>query len=74
VRNWQKDIEDAKYNQTEKYEFIKERTKRLEEDAKRKEKMMSVANVGTMKDRDQINDMIFESIKAKLNVLEEFNT
>lgn len=74
LRNWQKDIEDAKYNQTERYEFIKERTKRLEEDAKRKEKMMSVANAGTMQDRDQINDMIFESIKAKLNVLEEFNT
>jgi hypothetical protein len=46
----------------------------LEEEAKRKEKMMSVGNDGTMQDRDQINDMIFESIKAKLNVLEEFNT
>lgn len=74
TRNWQKDIEEHHLNPQEKYEYIKERTKQLEEDAKRKEEMITVAKSGTIEDRDKINDMIFESIKAKLNILEEFNS
>lgn len=74
IRHWQKEIDGAHLNQQEKYEFIKERTKQLEEEAKRKEKIITIAQGGTMEDRDQINEMIFESIKAKLNILEEFNS
>jgi hypothetical protein len=74
IKDWQKEISDSRLNQQEKYEFIKERTKQLEEDAKRKEEMITLAKAGTVQDRDQINDMIFESIKAKLNILEEFNS
>lgn len=74
VRNWQKEIEENHYTQQEKYEYIKEKTKQLEEDAKRKEEMITIAKAGTIEDRDKINDMIFESIKAKLNILEEFNS
>jgi hypothetical protein len=74
IRNWQKDIEEYQLTQQEKYEYIRERTKQLEEDAKRKEEMITFAKAGTIEDRDKINDMIFESIKAKLNILEEFNS
>jgi hypothetical protein len=71
---WKKEIQDSNLTQQEKYEIIREKTKQLEEDAHRKEKMITVAQSGTIQDRDKINDMIFESIKAKLNILEEFNS
>lgn len=74
LRNWNKDIEEQHLNQQEKYAYIKERTKQLEEDARRKEEMITLAKAGTIEDRDKINDMIFESIKAKLNILEDFNS
>lgn len=74
IRNWNKDIEEQHLNQQEKYDYIKERTKQLEEDARRKEEMITLAKAGTIEDRDKINDMIFESIKAKLGILEDFNS
>jgi len=46
----------------------------LEEQALRKEQMLKVKHGGTIKDTDQVNDMIFESIKAKLSILEEINS
>ena len=42
--------------------------------ALRKEQMLKVKHGGTIKDTDQVNDMIFESIKAKLSILEEINS
>lgn len=74
TRGWQKEIEESNLNQQEKYELIKEKTKQLEEDARRKEEMINVARMGTIEDRDKINDMIFESIQAKLNIIKEFNS
>lgn len=72
-KTWKKDIKED-LSQQEKYEIIKDRAKQLEEVALRKEKMLQVTNGGTMKDSDQVNDMIFESIRAKLSILEEINS
>lgn len=74
AQNWKKEIENGNYTQQEKYDLIKEKTKQLETDAKRKEEMITLAKAGTIEDRDKINDMIFESIKAKLSILEDFNS
>lgn len=73
-RNWQKEIEDKKLSQQEKYDYIKEKAKQLETEAKRKEEIITIAKSGTIEDRDQVNEMIFESIKAKLSILENFNS
>jgi hypothetical protein len=74
VRNWKKEMDQNNYTQQEKYDMIKEKTKQLEFEAKRKEEMITIAKAGTIEDRDQVNDMIFESIKAKLSILEDFNS
>lgn len=36
--------------------------------------MLKVTHGGTIKDSDRVNDMIFESIRAKLSILEEINS
>ena len=69
-----KEIEQSELTQQEKYDYIKEKTKQLEAEALRKEQMITIAKSGTIEDRDQVNDMIFESIKAKLSILEDFNS
>lgn len=72
-KTWKKDLKED-LNQQERYELIKDKAKMLEETALRKEKYLQVTNGGTMKDTDQVNDMIFESIRAKLSILEEINS
>ncbi|CAI2363963.1 unnamed protein product [Moneuplotes crassus] len=65
VNDWKKDIEKANLNQKEKYE-------QLEEEARRKEEMAVLGQGGAMDDNDKL--LIFESIKAKLSLMEEFNS
>ena len=72
VGDWQKEIEKANLNQQEKYEYIREKTKQLEEEAKRKEEMALLGQGGTLDENDKL--LIFESIKAKLSLMEEFNS
>lgn len=72
VANWKKEIEKANLNQKEKYEYIKEKTKQLEEEARRKEEMATYGQGGNMDETDKL--LIFESIKAKLSLMEEFNS
>ena len=45
----------------------------LEQTVLMREKVMKAGDGGSIKDNDTINDMIFESIKAKLSVLEDIN-
>lgn len=72
-KTWKQDIK-GDLSQQEKYELIKDRARQLEDMAMRKEKILKVTHGGTIKDSDQINDMIFESIRAKLSILEEINS
>lgn len=74
VNTWKKDVNQKNLNQQEKYELIKDKAKQLEENALRKEQMLKVTHGGTIKDSDQVNDLIFESIRAKLSILEEINS
>ena len=69
-----KAIYSAELSQKEKYEMVRERVRVLEETAKRKEQMLAVTKAATIEKNDQVNDMIFESIKAKLSILDEFNS
>lgn len=72
VKDWKKEIEKANLNQKEKYDYIKEKTRQLEEEARRKEEMAILGQGGNMDDNDKM--LIFESIKAKLSLMEEFNS
>lgn len=72
-QSWKKTME-GDLSQQERYELIKDKAKALEEEALRKEQLLKYAQGGTMKDTDKVNDMIFESIRAKLSILEEINT
>lgn len=72
ANDWKKEIEKANLNQKEKYEFIKEKTRQLEEEARRKEEMAVLGQTTNMNENDKL--LIFESIKAKLSLMEEFNS
>ena len=71
---WKKDINSTDLSKKEKYELVRERVRVLEETAKRKEQILAVTKNGTIDQNDQVNDMIYESIKAKLSILDEFNS
>lgn len=73
-KTWNKDIEANQLNQQEKYDYIRAKAQQLEEDAKRKEKIITVGKSGTIEDRDKVNNMIFESIKAKLSIIDQFHS
>ena len=53
---------------------LREKVRVLEENAKRKEQILAVTKNSTIDQNDQVNDMIYESIKAKLSILDEFNS
>lgn len=71
--SWKKNLRGDMTNK-EKYEMIKDKAKVLEENALMKEAVLKAQSGGSLKETDQVNDMIFESIKAKLSILEEINT
>ena len=56
TKNWTKEIETNQLSQQEKYDYIKEKTKQLEEEARRKEEIITIAKSGTIEDRDKVND------------------
>ena len=49
------------------------KAKDFEEKAKRKQEIMTVNRGATIEDIIEINDMVVESIKAKLEVLNDYN-
>ena len=55
----------------QKYAKIKEKARLLEETAKRKEQMMAIGDGGQIESKGEVNDMIVESIKAKLAILDD---
>ena len=57
----------------EKYEMYLEKAKDFEDKAKRKQEIIGVNKGGTIEDIIQVNDMYVESIKAKLEILNDYD-
>lgn len=68
-RNWQKDLTQSKLSNTEKFDFVKEKAEQLENEAKHKKKFLKVKG-GSIEEQEEVNDLIFESINAKLSLLQ----
>ena len=67
--NWQKDLAESNLSNTERFDFVKEKAKQLEVEAKHKKKFLKVTG-GTIEGQEEVNDLIFESINAKLSMLQ----
>ena len=61
-KTWNKDIEANQLNQQEKYDYIRAKAQQLEEDAKRKEKIITVGKSGIIEDRDKVNNTLLLQI------------
>ena len=64
-------MQDEKLSEKEKYEMIKEKAKAIEEDAKRREKILAVRSQNSVDDTIEVNDMLIDAIKAKLSILDD---
>jgi hypothetical protein len=55
-------------------ELIKERARKIEENAMRKEQMIKMGNKNTVEDTCEVNDMLIDAIKTKLAILDRIDT
>ena len=69
--DWKKDIEKMELQGREKYDVILDKAKEFEEKAKRKQQIIGVSKGATIEDIIELNDMYVESIKAKLELLND---
>lgn len=68
-KNWQQDLEAEKYSKTERYNIVKEKASMLEKTAREKQKYLSLNGGGTARETEEVNDMLFDSLNAKLSLL-----
>jgi hypothetical protein len=66
--NW--DNELSKYDGEDRIYYMKEKARMLEEQAMKKERLMNVNHDDTTYDRAEVNDLIIDSIKAKIALLD----
>ena len=71
ANDWERHLQDQKLSEKEKYEMIKEKAKAIEEDAKRREKILAVRSQNSVDDTIEVNDMLIDAIKAKLSILDD---
>lgn len=69
--NW-KNIKDQNLDDKTKIELLKARTKLIEENAERKEKMNKVKG-SSVEDNVDINDMLIDAIEMKLSILDQID-
>ena len=69
TKDWQADLHAHKLSNTEKFDFVKEKANQLEKLAKDKQKYYAVKG-GTIQEKEEVNDLIFDSINAKLSLLQ----
>ena len=70
MHNWESYREAA--NSEERIESMKERARKIETDAKRKEELIKVSRTIDVPSAMECNDMLIDAIKAKLTVLDNF--
>lgn len=69
--DWSKQIEQV-HDKKERMRFIKNKAQVIEDRAYSKEKVLKQKqNGGTINDTIEVNDMLVESIKAKLAILDD---
>lgn len=69
--DWNKVLNDEKLTPQERYELIKQKAKKIEENAQRKEQLLKAnSNQIEPEQASQVNDMLIEAIKAKLAILD----
>mmetsp|Transcript_22434 Transcript_22434/g.25812 ORF Transcript_22434/g.25812 Transcript_22434/m.25812 type:complete len:126 (-) Transcript_22434:23-400(-) len=73
IDKWQSEITRANMNEQEKIDYIKLKSSQLEEEMNRKEKMMKVSQAATLDDAKTINSFLIDSIKTKLNLLNDMS-
>jgi hypothetical protein len=69
TKDWRSDLHTQKFSNTEKFDFVKEKANQLEKLAKDKQRFYAV-NGGTIQEKEEVNDLIFDSINAKLSLLQ----
>jgi hypothetical protein len=71
--DWKKDFDKMDLHGKEKYDMFIGKAKDFEEKAKRKQEIIGATKGATIEDIIELNDMYVESIKAKLELLNDFN-
>ena len=71
-KDWKKDYDKMDLSGKDKYDMFLGKAKDFEEKAKRKQEIIGVTKGATIEDIIELNDMYVESIKAKLELLNDF--
>ncbi|CDW82839.1 UNKNOWN [Stylonychia lemnae] len=72
--DWRKELSKLDNNGRDRYDMVLEKAKEMEVKAKRKQQIINQAKGGgTVEDIIQVNDMYVESIKAKLELLNDIS-
>ena len=69
--DWKKELE--KFDGDDKINYMKEKARILEEEALRKEQYMKFDQQSTTENRNEVNDLIIDSIKAKIALLDNID-
>lgn len=72
TKDWKKDYDKMDLTGKDKYDMFIGKAKDFEEKAKRKQEIIGVTKGATIEDIIELNDMYVESIKAKLELLNDF--
>lgn len=70
---WQNEITKNNMNDQEKVYYIKLKSHQAEQEMLRKERLMKVNNASSIEDTKMINGILIDSIKTKLNLLNDLN-
>lgn len=71
---WMNEVNKANLNDGEKIDYIKMKSAQLEEELARKEQMMKIKNSNSMNETSKLNSILIDSIKTKLNLLNELKS
>lgn len=69
IDNWHNELMKADLTEAERIEFIKMKSAQMEEDMKRKEALMKLSKSTTIDQTRQIDGILIDSIKTKLDLL-----
>ena len=69
--DWENEIN--KFEGEERINYMKEKARHIEEVALRKEQHLKHGDHQTTEDRNEVNDMIIDSIKAKIALLDNID-
>ena len=70
---WNQYLSNEKYSQKERFDLVREKARLIEENAKRKEKVITLRQkqATEVDDTLEVNDMLIDAVKAKLAILDQ---